>query len=100
MTLKKQAMPTEALLTFEVFYNGELFQTVSFNSSLLNGVCGQLLKCALDYIGRWSVGGRLLVAQVVAHNPVRDAECGRCFFLGDAFRLQKATQVSRGRVVQ
>ncbi|MGO2768091.1 hypothetical protein [Pseudomonas taetrolens] len=32
MTLKKQAKPTEALLTFEVFYNGELFQTVEFSS--------------------------------------------------------------------
>lgn len=32
MKLKKQAKPTEALLTFEVFYNGELFQTVEFSS--------------------------------------------------------------------
>lgn len=32
MTLKKQAKPTEALLTFEVFYNGELFKTVEFSS--------------------------------------------------------------------
>lgn len=32
MTLKKQAKPTEALQSFEVFYNGELFQTVEFSS--------------------------------------------------------------------
>lgn len=32
MTIKKQAKPTEALLSFEVFYNGELFQTVEFSS--------------------------------------------------------------------
>lgn len=32
MTTKKQAKPTEALLSFEVFYNGELFQTVEFSS--------------------------------------------------------------------
>ncbi|MBV4483264.1 hypothetical protein [Pseudomonas khavaziana] len=32
MTIKKQAKPTEAFLSFEVFYNGELFQTVEFSS--------------------------------------------------------------------
>ena len=32
MTIKKQAKPTETLLTFEVFFNGELFQTVEFSS--------------------------------------------------------------------
>jgi hypothetical protein len=32
MTIKKQAKPAEALLSFEVFYNGELFQTVEFSS--------------------------------------------------------------------
>lgn len=32
MTTKKQAKPTETLLSFEVFYNGELFQTVEFSS--------------------------------------------------------------------
>ncbi|RKS12233.1 hypothetical protein BJ917_6151 [Pseudomonas sp. WPR_5_2] len=32
MTIKKQAKPTEALQSFEVFYNGELFQTVEFSS--------------------------------------------------------------------
>lgn len=32
MTLKKQAKPAKALLTFEVFYNGELVQTVEFSS--------------------------------------------------------------------
>ncbi len=32
MTLQKQATSTQAMLTFEVFYNGELFQTVEFSS--------------------------------------------------------------------
>jgi hypothetical protein len=32
MTIKKPTKPAETLLTFEVFYNGELFQTVEFSS--------------------------------------------------------------------
>lgn len=91
MTLKKQAMPTEALLTFEVFYNGELFQTVEFSS---------LRKC-----NNWREKNLETPFLYVIKTPDCNREScielsKRYFFLGDAFRLQKATQVSRGRVVQ
>lgn len=79
---------------------GPSMNSSAFNASLIRSVCRQLFKRVLDCIGRWSVGGRLLATQVVTHNPVSDAERGRCCFLSDACRLQKATQVSRGRVVQ
>lgn len=71
----------------------------SFNDSFLNSVCRQLLKCVLDCIGRWSVGGRFLATQVVAQDSVSDAECGRSCFLGDACRFEKASQIGRGGIM-
>ena len=32
MTIKKKTKPAETLLSFEIFYNGELFQTIEFSS--------------------------------------------------------------------
>jgi len=51
MTIEKQAKPTEALLTFEVFYNGELFKTVEFSSlRKCNNWCKKNLETPFLYV--------------------------------------------------